>query len=108
MLSNVHNRPSAFLCYNDELAVLLLDSVRKAGLSVPEDLALTGFDDSFLATATEVKLTTLSHPKTEMGVKAAELLIKMIEKKKSAGEVGTVLFKPELIVRESTKPLHQS
>ena len=51
---------------------------------------------------TEVKLTTLSHPKAEMGADAAEILIDMIQNKRANGsEIGKV-YKPELIVREST------
>ncbi len=72
-------RPTAFVCYNDELAILLLDVIRQQGLSVPDDISIVGFDDSTFATATEVKLTTIRHPKTEMGIEAARLLIQMIE-----------------------------
>jgi len=95
-------RPTAFVCYNDELAVQLLDAIRQAGLSVPQDVSIVGFDDSSLATATEVKLTTLVHPKAKMGEDAASLLFAMIE---SGGrEVPeSKRYKPELIVRESTR-----
>ncbi len=93
-------RPTAFVCYNDELAVSLLDAARQAGLSVPEDLSIVGFDDSALATATN--LTTLTHPKMEMGVQAVELLLSIIENK--AFDTGKdIVFKPELVVRESTR-----
>lgn len=95
-------RPTAFVCYNDELAVLLLEAARQTGLSVPEDLSIIGFDDSTLATATEVKLTTLSHPKQEMGVRAADMLIDMIEKR-TADAPKDVIYKPEIILRNSTK-----
>jgi len=96
------NRPTAFVCYNDELAVLLLDAARQQGLSVPDDLSIIGFDDSSLATATEVKLTTLSHPKALMGLEAAEMLIGIIEGRKP--EIpADILYKPELILRGSTK-----
>ena len=95
-------RPSAFVCYNDELAVRLLEAARLNGLSVPEDLSLVGFDDSSLATATEVKLTTLSHPKMELGVKAAEMLLDMIQTKSLQGP-GDLVFTPQLIVRDSTR-----
>lgn len=95
-------RPTAFVCYNDELAVRLLEAVRQAGLRVPEDLSMVGFDDSFLATATEVKLTTLFHPKTELGVKAAELLLHMIEKERGPLPESVYVYEPELVIRNST------
>jgi GntR family transcriptional regulator of arabinose operon len=102
LLSQQENRPTALVCYNDELAVRLLDAVRQAGLSVPDHVSMVGFDDSSLAIATETKLTTLTHPKMEMGAEAAEMLISMIEGK----PVKPVIFKPELIVRESTRKLY--
>ncbi|WP_281885906.1 GntR family transcriptional regulator [Paenibacillus sp. YYML68] len=99
------NRPTAFVCYNDQLAVKLLEAVRLTGLSVPENLSIVGFDDSSLATATEVKLTTLSHPKQEMGGDAAELLLEMIESKCQLAASRDVIYKPQLVIRDSTKPL---
>lgn len=102
---NQANRPTAFVCYNDELAIRMLDIVREASLQVPEDLSIIGFDDSFLATATEVKLTTIVHPKIELGIKAAELLIDIKERKIDIHSVGVVNYEPELIIRESTKKL---
>ncbi|MBT2288148.1 GntR family transcriptional regulator [Paenibacillus albidus] len=97
-------RPTAFVCYNDELAVLLLEAVRQTGLSVPDDLSIIGFDDSTLATATEVKLTTLSHPKQEMGIQAANMLMEMMERRHTEAPKD-VIYKPELVLRSSTKPL---
>jgi len=97
------NRPTAFVCYNDELAIRLLEAVREAGLTVPGDLSIVGFDDSTLATAAELKLTTLSHPKAEMGERAAELLLDMMAGKMSSPR--DIVFKPELIVRDSTRSL---
>ncbi|MCS7464809.1 GntR family transcriptional regulator [Paenibacillus doosanensis] len=103
MLAAGSERPTALVCYNDELAVMLLDAVRQAGLSVPQDLSIIGFDDSALAVATEVKLTTLAHPKEKMGAAAAQLLTEMIERRTNTAE--PVVFEPELIVRDSTGPV---
>jgi len=97
-------RPTAFICYNDELAINLLEVIRQKGLSVPDDISIVSFDDSPLAVATEVKLTTLSHPKVEMGRKAAEILLEMIEGK-SMEPNEDVIYKPELVVRTSTKKI---
>lgn len=95
--------PTAVVSYNDELAVGLLDAIRTAGLSVPDDLSLVSFDDSPLATATEVKLTGIVHPKADMGRRAAELLVSMIESGQPALPGDDVVFPPELVVRGSTK-----
>ncbi|KQX66989.1 GntR family transcriptional regulator [Paenibacillus sp. Root444D2] len=102
MLGQADERPTAFVCYNDEIAIHLLEAVRTTSLQVPQDISLVGFDDSSLATATEVKLTTLSHPKTEMGADAAKILIDMIQNKRANGSEMGKVYKPELIVREST------
>ncbi|MFC0214624.1 GntR family transcriptional regulator [Paenibacillus chartarius] len=115
LLAESEQRPTAFVCYNDELAVRLLDAARSQGLSVPGQLSLVGFDDSPLATATEVKLTTLVHPKTVMGEASARLLIQMIERRRTTGTsreaeggedatVEPIVYKPELVVRESSAP----
>ncbi|MBD8071043.1 GntR family transcriptional regulator [Bacillus sp. PS06] len=94
-------RPTAFVCYNDELAIKLLEVLRQEGLSIPSDLSMVSFDDSLLATATEVKFTTLSHPKAEIGKKAAEVLLQMIEN--PSIRQNDFIFSPELIVRDSTR-----
>ncbi|PZE20007.1 GntR family transcriptional regulator [Paenibacillus xerothermodurans] len=94
-------RPTAFVCYNDELAVHLLGAVRQVGLTIPGDLSMVGFDDATLATATEVQLTTLTHPKAEMGTKAVEVLLSMIDGRTLAGE--DIVFEPELVVRDSVR-----
>lgn len=102
--------PTAVVCYNDEVAIGLLETIRQAGLSVPDDLSLVSFDDSRLATATESKLTSIIHPKADMGVLAARWLAGMI-----AGDAEPALpdgvsrqgnelvFRPELVLRQSTK-----
>lgn len=99
------DRPTAFVCYNDELCVQLLEAARISGLSVPRDLSLIGFDDSSLATATEVKLTTLTHPKLKLGTDAAELLMHMIENKLDRQVHNNTIYTPELIVRDSTRSI---
>ncbi|XID92785.1 GntR family transcriptional regulator [Paenibacillaceae bacterium WGS1546] len=96
--------PTAIVCYNDQLAVSLLDTVRELGLRIPDDLSVIGYDDSFLATATEVKLTTIEHPKSALGEKAANLLIDRME----AGVMPAnedLLYPPKLIVRQSAAPI---
>jgi len=97
-----NNPPSSIVCYNDQIALYVLQAAHGAGLRVPEDISLVGYDDSDLSTATELKLTTVNHPKGEMGRRAATLLINMIEKNK---EKPYYVYKPELILRNSVTPL---
>ncbi|WP_291636251.1 GntR family transcriptional regulator [Clostridium sp.] len=98
----IHNkeRPTAIICYNDQIATYVLQAIRDAGLLIPEDISVTGYDDSDIAIATELKFTTVAHPKEDMGRRAARLLINMIEGRM---EKPTYLYKPEIIVRYSTR-----
>lgn len=103
MLSH-QDKPTAVVCYNDEIAVDVVKAILDNGLRVPEDISVVSFDDSVLATATEVKLTTIKHPKEELGRHAARLLFNMIE---IGVEKPRFLYNPELIVRESCKELRK-
>lgn len=98
------DRPTAIACYNDQLAVAFLDLIREFGLRIPEDLSLIGYDDSYLATATEIKLTTIEHPKSDMGEQAAKVLLSKMEKQADA-EGKEILYAPKLVVRQSTARL---
>ncbi|WP_062046636.1 GntR family transcriptional regulator [Bacillus sp. JCM 19034] len=99
-------RPTALVCYNDELALILMDLLRAKRLQVPKDISLVGYDDSFLAEISEVKLTSINHPKSKMGEQAAEMIIQMIEndpnRKKGNLQLDSIVYEPELIVRQST------
>ncbi|MED1563738.1 GntR family transcriptional regulator [Alkalihalobacillus alcalophilus ATCC 27647 = CGMCC 1.3604] len=105
LLNNHNEMPTAIVCYNDELALQLLDVLREKKLQVPEDISMVGFDDSFLATASEVKLTTVAHPKTEMGERAAKMIIGLVENHKKEKKVESYIYQPELIIRSSTKEI---
>lgn len=95
-------RPTAFVCYNDWYAVHMLEVTRQMGLNVPDDISVVSFDDSELAIATEVKLTSVSHPKERLGQRAALHIIDMIEGRKSMGLDHIFVEEPELIIRNST------
>lgn len=104
-LLNESDHPTAFFCYNDEVALILLDVVREHSLKVPEDISIVGFDDSQLALATEVKLTTLTHPKIKMGQAAAKMIVEAIELGSDLSVSDKIIYEPELIERNSTAPI---
>ncbi|RKL68235.1 GntR family transcriptional regulator [Salipaludibacillus neizhouensis] len=98
-------RPTAIVCYNDQLALSLLDVIREMNIQIPEQISIVGFDDSPLSMASEVKLTTIKHPKVNMGIDAAKTILKLIEQNnESSGkfDVVSTQYKPELVVRNST------
>ncbi len=95
------NRPTAIFTGNDEMAVGAYQAVRKAGLRVPDDISIVGFDDTPMAARVWPPMTTVRLPIREMGRAAAKLLLK--EPLEQEGE-GPVSFTPEIVVRESSGP----
>ena len=94
--------PEALICYDDKLALALLDGLRDHGIRVPEDVALVGFDDIPSAKLSNPRLTTIAVPTHEMGRLAARALIGAIQ----AGELPPAVVLPvELAVRASTPRL---
>ena len=79
-------RPTAIMCGNDVLAVGAMKRAREMGLRVPQDVSITGFDDIELARIVTPELTTVRVPHREMGRRAAEELVNMLEGK-AAGSV---------------------
>lgn len=76
--------PTAVLCGNDVIAVGALRAAKTMGFNVPGDVSITGFDDMELARIVEPALTTVRVPHNEMGQRAAQELVAMVERK-SAG-----------------------
>jgi LacI family transcriptional regulator/LacI family purine nucleotide synthesis repressor len=100
-LHSMGELPTAVFCANDQIAIGMLKAARKAGLKVPEDLSLVGFDDIPYASYSIPELTTVSLRSYEVGRSALDLLHRMIGKEKVSKRT---VVKPELIVRESTAP----
>jgi GntR family transcriptional regulator of arabinose operon len=99
-------KPTAIVCYNDQLALQVLFMLRGLGLNVPEDVSIVGYDDSSLAEATDVKLTSVTHPKTDMGIEAAKWIVSAVEKKGSTPH--STVYEPELVIRNSTAALDKN
>jgi GntR family transcriptional regulator of arabinose operon len=93
-------RPTAFFCYNDQYAMMVLQAIRDRGLTVPEDVSVIGYDDSISLMQSDVKLTTILHPKKEMGMQAARYMIGMLDGRL---EKPQMVYRPELIVRNSCR-----
>ncbi|NGZ73796.1 LacI family DNA-binding transcriptional regulator [Saccharibacillus alkalitolerans] len=100
-LLNMKRRPTAMFCLNDLLAIGALKAAHRAGIAVPEELSIVGYDDIPQATYSIPELTTVSLKSQEIGRQAAKTLDKMIAGKKVPALQSIV---PELIVRETTAP----
>lgn len=92
---------TALVAYNDVSALGAMAAFREAGLRIPEDVSVVGFDDIEFASIAYPPLTTIRQPLREMGATAAELLIRKIAGDKA---VKDIRVRPELVVRSSTRP----
>jgi DNA-binding LacI/PurR family transcriptional regulator len=90
------------ICGSDVLALGAIRAVRRAGLSVPGDVSVVGFDDSSWLNSTDPPLTTVRQPIESMGKAAVALLLNQMENTSAYPE--ELLFEPELVVRGSTGP----
>lgn len=91
---------TALVAYNDLMAVGAMNALQDAGLRVPEDVSVVGFDNLYVARACRPKLTTMDYPVEEMANYAAELAIELSSK--SGKKLSrTHLFMPELVERDS-------
>ena len=95
------NRPTAVFFYNDLMAMGALSGASSIGLRIPDDISIIGYDDIEYANYTVPRLTTVAHPKYEIGKKLAERMITRINNKKIIPQ--KFVFEPELIIRESCK-----
>ncbi len=91
----LEDRPTALFCTNDTIAVGAMKAVLRAGLRVPEDMAIIGYDDSEMCRLVEPELTTIRVDKELMGRIAAEKLIDQIEGRQTPGHI--IETKTELI-----------
>lgn len=91
-------RPTGIFCANDLMALGAMTALHAAGLAVPDDVSLVGFDDVALASQLAEPLTTVRQPMDALGCRAVELLLE------ADGGHRHERFAPELIVRASTGP----
>jgi len=94
-------RPTAVFCANDMIALGMLQELLHAGIRVPDDIALVGYDDLEWASVSTIPLTTVRQPREEFGRTAVRMLLDEVEQG-AAHEHEHVVFMPELVVRESS------
>jgi LacI family transcriptional regulator len=94
---------SAIFCFNDISAIGAIRALKDAGLSVPGDVSVVGFDDIQSAAYSTPSLTTVRQPLLEMGKRGAQVLLERIANRQKPHPTEIVMA-PELVVRESTGP----
>lgn len=93
------DRPDGVFCQSDYLAIGAMRAVHEAGLRVPEDIAIVGFDDIDAAIMVDPRLTTIAPPHVEIGQEAVKKLLRVIENKDDGN--NSVKLKCWLLKRDS-------
>jgi LacI family transcriptional regulator len=94
------DRPTAAFCANDLLAIGLIQGLTEAGLAIPDDLAVVGYDDIEFAQSAIVPLTSIASPARELGRAAARLLLE--ESANPGHQHQQITFTPHLVTRKSS------
>jgi DNA-binding LacI/PurR family transcriptional regulator len=87
------------ICFNDVIAIGALEACDDMGISVPDKVAVVGFDDIHLASLNRIALTTLRVPKLEIGIGAMQMVLDRLD---GVEDIGEVVMKTELIQRKTT------
>jgi LacI family repressor for deo operon, udp, cdd, tsx, nupC, and nupG len=100
-LAAMRIRPSAVFCSSDEMAIGLMRTLASAGIRVPEDISVAGFDDIEFAAMVQPSLTTVRQPRQELGRAGASVLVDLLNGRPAPERLR---LKTELVVRASTGP----
>jgi DNA-binding LacI/PurR family transcriptional regulator len=98
-------RPTALVCYNDMMAIGVMKSLQQAGICIPENVSITGFDNIIFSAYTNPPLTTLDQPKRFIGAEAARLLLELLDtplSQQPQNHQNVRSLKGQLLIREST------
>ena len=97
-------QPDGVLATSDPKAMGVIRAIHDAGLQVPGDISVMGFDNLDFSSMTDPPLTTVAQPFYEMGVRACQRLIQLIEKGRNANTKAKIDVLPaELVIRKSVR-----
>jgi len=102
-LLKLKSPPTAVFAHNDMMAMGAMYAIRAAGLSIPEDISMIGYDDTINSAFLWPPLTSIRFSKRGMGQQAAEILFRLLEQKHFPAP-DTVRLPVELVERASTGP----
>jgi DNA-binding LacI/PurR family transcriptional regulator len=96
--------PTAVFAFNDRCALGVMDVLIRAGVAVPEQVSVLGFDDSPLAGLAHIDLTTIRQDSAGLAREAVQRLVERLDGDSVDGQVVDITCEPTLIVRGSTAP----
>jgi LacI family repressor for deo operon, udp, cdd, tsx, nupC, and nupG len=96
-------RPTGVVCCNDEMAIAFAKTVRDAGIAIPGDISIVGFDGIEFGEFCEPTLTTIQQPRFELGSTGARLLIAAV-RGHPAPDAAPIVLEGRLLIRDSTGP----
>lgn len=91
----------AVVCYNDQIALEVIRALRDSGLRVPEDVSVTGYDNSQVGNMGGLTLTTIKHPQEKLGEMAAELLLDLVHNHGEIKGENRILIEPQIVFGNS-------
>jgi LacI family transcriptional regulator len=94
--------PDGIFITNDFCAAICIQTLKEAGIRIPEDIAIVGFNNDVISKIIEPKLTTINYPGIEIGEIVARNLINHLQGNSNIKLTNTIIIKSELIVRESS------
>jgi LacI family repressor for deo operon, udp, cdd, tsx, nupC, and nupG len=103
-LLGARQRPTAIFCFNDEMAMGVIETAKRRDLRVPADISVVGFDDIRFARCIDPPLTTIAQPMRAIGEGTVKLLLQILAGRSSPPD--SITLPHTLIIRASTAPPH--
>lgn len=95
--------PDGIFCTNDFVAAICMRTLKEAGVAIPQDIAVVGFNNDAVGKLVEPTLTTINYPGVDMGEIAARNLINHLKRISNLEQTNTIIVRSELVVRNSSQ-----
>ena len=96
--------PDAIISWSDQTSLWIIGELFSRGYRIPEDIAVSGYDNNEISEYAKVSLTSVAQPNYEIGSQAVRLLLERLQNNQIGPPFRKVVYSPELIIRKSTNP----